>query len=177
MATWTWRSDLNSVGDWPGDSASPTFSALATPGELDAARGLRASQDANAETTFVAPSMSGDRKISKIVIEVRGTSVNTTDEIIIKNLPPLITLFGFRAELVSGTGSTIDPFLGRVGSFTAAALDQFLDNDTPAAWLENAALADERRLFLPDGKLVVRPSPDSGTDNEVKFELLLGCGF
>jgi hypothetical protein len=144
---------------------------------LDAARGLRVSQDANAETTFVAPSMSGDRKISKIVIEVRGTSVNTTDEIVIKNLPPLVTIFGFRAELVSGTGSVIDPLLGRVGSFSASAIDQFLDNATPAAWMENSAAADERRLFLPDGKLVVRPSPDSGSNNEVKFELILGCGF
>lgn len=178
--TWTWRSDVNGAGEWPATSASPSFSATGTSGTVDLKGGRRLAQHKDAESTFVSEAVEGGKRKTIIVLEVLGEDVETDSELIIAGLPPFVTVYSSRfAFSAAGSASTLDPKIGRVASFTANSIDQLLENQTPAAWVDLGDSRDVRRIFCPDGILVVRPAPNTATPTapDVKFEIVIGTGF
>lgn len=93
-------------------------------------------------------------------------------------LPAKGRVLSQRCQLVSGTGTTVDPVLGRVTNPASNASYSIAENATAAASVIN--LADPPIVYSSTGnKLFHRSVPDAGSDNTIHttYEIMEGWGL
>ena len=101
------------------------------------------------------------------------TDVQAGSEATVDNLPKRGIIKRFTARLTSGTGTTINPSIGRAAGFSPNTQDQVLAAPGAAAHVD----AGPVYYFSNDGTLFVVATPDAGTDNAVSYELLIVAGW
>ena len=102
------------------------------------------------------------------------SGVDSGSEAVIENVPRQGCIVRYKATLTGGSGSTINPRIGRTAGFSANTQDQVVA--APGA----AAFIDQTGPFYyssSTGKLYINITPDSGTDNAVAHELLIVNGW
>ena len=110
------------------------------------------------------------------VVQVSETEAGTATEATIQGLPPKGRIRAQIAQLVSGTGTTIDPVLGTATNPAASALTKILGNGTPAAGINNQA-SRPIDYYDVDGTLYHRSICDAGADNAVVTIYLISSGW
>jgi hypothetical protein len=104
------------------------------------------------------------------IVTIEEEDTAAASEVVIANLPSVLTLKSIKTEIVSGTATTVQPALGTAPSFAPATVEYlggqlsavpFLIDQTPL------------KVYLPAGVLVLRSTPDAGADNEIVTELVL----
>lgn len=111
---------------------------------------------------------------SDFEILIDETDCGTTSEAEISDarLPRQFRIYRQTTVLASGSGSTIDPILGRITN--PAGIDVLCENGTAAAAVDNVAVTPIPCYTAdPDGKLYHRSRPDSGTNNVVHSAYLI----
>lgn len=122
--------------------------------------------------TKAAESTSDGRAMT--VFTVAGTSVGASSEFEIDNIPEIGSIVLFQAELVSGTGTTLQPEIGSVTSWTDDTDDEVDVVDTALAWHN---IHTTTHYYAPGNSLFVRPVPDAGSDNVVAFKVGIVSGW
>ena len=97
------------------------------------------------------------------IAEVEASS---TSEFVISGAPQIGTIVLYSAQLVSGAGTTINPILGRSGSFTASTMNHIATNTTTAARINDSTNLRYGGL-ITTGSIFVRSTPNSVTANHV----------
>lgn len=88
------------------------------------------------------------------------TDAGTADEFCL-DVPEFCTLTQYQAKLVSGAGTTINPGIGLVASWSSETLDQVAANVTPGAFICNQGRVS---VTATGGVLYFRSAPDSGVN-------------
>jgi hypothetical protein len=101
------------------------------------------------------------------------TDVQAGSEAMVDGLPKRGIIKRFTATLTGGTGTTINPTIGRASGFSANTQNQVLAAPGAAAHID----AGPVYYFSEDGPLYVVATPDAGTDNAVSYELLIVAGW
>ena len=119
-----------------------------------------------------------ERVNDKRYIEIAFDSAGVSDTHEVKNLPVLCTITRFVAVLVSGTGTTIDPTVGRKSaSYAAGGFDELGSDITGAPAARVGTVAPNQLTLGVDGSLFVRPNADAGVDNAIRVELQIKDGW
>ncbi len=106
------------------------------------------------------------------VLETGAGSSDTTDFI---PVPIKGTIRGYEATLESGSGSTLNPSIGRTSDFVANTQDHVATSTlTPAIHLSDQT---PLRYYAPEGKLYFRSGVNSGSDNTITTEVLITEGW
>lgn len=108
-------------------------------------------------------------------IELLFTAAAAADEIEITGLPDQVTITRLTAVLTAGTGTTVNPAIGRSTGFAAGDFDE-LGSDidgSPAARV--STVADNE--IETNGSLFVQPRVDAAADNTIRMELHVKHGW
>ena len=84
------------------------------------------------------------------------------------------TIRSYKATLTGGTGTTIQPRLGRASSFTDDTQDHLRTEATATAHVHNQS---GLRYYASGGSLFVNSAPNLGADNSVSTQLLITEGW
>ena len=105
------------------------------------------------------------------VVQVSELEAGPATEATIVGLPPKGRVRAQIAQLISGTGTTIDPVLGTATNPAASALTKILDNGTAAAGINNQATRPID-YYDVDGTLYHRSVCDAGLSTVVTIYLI-----
>ena len=105
------------------------------------------------------------------VVQVSETEAGPATEATIQGVPPKGRIRAQISQLVSGTGTTIDPVLGTATNPAASALTKILDNGTAAAGINNQATRPID-YYDVDGTLYHRSVCDAGLNTVVTIYLI-----
>ena len=88
----------------------------------------------------------------------------------IDNLPTAVTITYFKAELVSGTGTTINPSIGNATGWTTTQIEHIATQATTGAFIN-----DQTPLVANtgSGSLFVVSGVDAAADNAVEVVIVL----
>lgn len=112
----------------------------------------------------------------ELLIDETECASTSEAEISDARLPRQFRIYRQATVLASGSGSTIDPILGRITN--PSGLDVLCENGTAAAAVDNVAITPIPCYNADaDGKLYHRSRPDSGTNNVVHSSYLLRAGW
>lgn len=106
-------------------------------------------------------------------VTVTMSNVTTSTEIEINGAPRCGTITRLRWKLTSGSGTSMNPRVGDVASFVADSYDQVAAAETTAA---QAVEVGSNPYCDPNRALFLRPGVNSGSDNTITVELLIGDG-
>jgi hypothetical protein len=111
-------------------------------------------------------------------IVISETSVGAASEWDVSppNFPRAGMIVNFKAVLTAGSGTTIQPSLGRAAAYTAATTDpDFISEQSAAA----ASIADQSAVRFDggSGSLYGRSAVDAGADNSITTEILVVADF
>lgn len=109
-------------------------------------------------------------------IVINETEAGAATEATITGLPIKGRVVSQIAQLVSGTGTTIDPILGTATDPSSNANSIVVENDTAAAAISNLA-SPEVPYITTNGTLYHRSVCDAGADNTVQTTYLLKAGW
>lgn len=109
-------------------------------------------------------------------IELSFTSSTTADEFEITGVPTQATITRLTAVLISGTGTTVNPAVGRTTGFTTGQFDE-LGSDIDGSPAARVSTVANNEVALPDRSLFVQPRVDSGTNNVIRMELHIQDGW
>lgn len=110
----------------------------------------------------------------EILIDETDCAATSEAEISDERLPRQFRIFRQVCVLVSGTGASVDPILGRATN--PSGRDVFAENGTPAATVDNVAVVPIPCYNTDEndpGKLYHRSRPNAGTDNVVRSSYLI----
>lgn len=125
-------------------------------------------------TVTATPSMAGG--VAVVAVSFSETGVTSTSEATIpRGVIPLIgTITSYTATLDSGTGTTIQPAVGRAALFVVSTQDHIASQSAAAAHIRDRTSA---RYNLLDGQdLIIRSTPDAGTNNVVSTAFVIRQG-
>jgi hypothetical protein len=122
-------------------------------------------------TTTITAIGSGD-----YLVQIDELEASATSEATINGVPPKGSVRGQKAQLISGTGTTIDPVLGSATNPAGSALTTILSNGTAAAAINNVA-NPAIPYYDSDGSLFHRSVCDAGADNTVTTVYLISAGL
>ncbi len=106
----------------------------------------------------------GTYKVTVVEEEAQASS-----EFEVPKMPASGTIVSYKTTLVSGSGSTVNPKIGKEATFTEDTQGHVATNDTT-----DSHIRDQTPVrFGCDGSLFVRSGVDSGTDNVIHTELLI----
>ena len=109
------------------------------------------------------------------LISLVETQARDTSEATCLGLPFKGTIMSYEATLTAGSGTTIDPDIGRVTSFSVTGQDNIANNATAAAHIANQ---DRVRYFSSTGKLFIHSNPNNvATDHSISTEILIAEGW
>lgn len=109
-----------------------------------------------------------------VLVQWSSTGVTTSSEEAVIDVPENAIIVRFTATLTGGTGTTINPVIGRASGFTADTQDQVLAAPGAAAHID---VTGPFYYYSEKGTLYVKTAPDAGTDNAVSYELLIIPGW
>ena len=122
-------------------------------------------------TIVVTPVGSGD-----FVVTINEVESGTATEATITGLPIKGEVRFVAAQLVSGTGTTIDPVIGHITNPGASALTKIIENDTAAAGI-NVVSTKPIPYYDEDGTLFYRSICDAGADNVVSVRIYISSSW
>lgn len=109
------------------------------------------------------------------IVRCTETDAAATSEWTIPNsaqLPEFGTITLYKADLTAGTGTTIQPKVGRATGPTAATMDWVGQISAAAAYINDATPL--RYSGLGDGRvLYIRSTVDAGADNAISTEITI----
>lgn len=109
----------------------------------------------------------GRRHFLWLVSEVEAAS---TSEFNLTDAPAVGTVVLYKVTRTAGTGTTVNPALGRATSFTASTQNHIGTNTTTAASISDAT--NLRYSGLTAGKIFVRNTPNSAVaDHAISTEI------
>ena len=97
--------------------------------------------------------------------------------------PTFGTIVSFKSELVSGTGTTIQPILGIATGFTADTFEEISQINTAAAFINDITAipyALAAAFSAPSqnvGTITIRSTPDAAADNAVTTIIIIVHGI
>lgn len=104
-------------------------------------------------------------------IKISETAIDGTSEWSVDNLPEVATMVDYKATLLSGTASTIQPALGAAAAWVANTQDDIAVQQAAAAHVNDQTRV---RMIIPTGNsLYGRTTPDAGADNNVDTEFVI----
>jgi hypothetical protein len=125
-----------------------------------------------AVVTYSTRQVNGRRYVNVTVAE---TEAGPSSEYTIALVHNHWTLMNTRVVLGTGTGTTVQPEMGRSAAWlTTDATKHIAAQDTPAASINDPTV---KALSLLTGELFVRSKVDSGADNVITTELELVEGW
>lgn len=119
----------------------------------------------------ITPIGSGD-----YLVQIDELEAGAATEATIPGLPPKGRVRAQIAQLISGTGTTIDPVLGTTTDPAASSLTTIVSNGTAAAGVNNLA-SPAVTYYDADGQLFHRSVCDAGADNTVTSVYLISSGW
>jgi hypothetical protein len=109
------------------------------------------------------------------LVTLTETEAAAGSEATITGLPVKGTILSYKATLTAGTGTTIDPVIGRAAAFTVSTQNHIASNDAAAAHVHNQ---DPVRYYSSTGTLYIRSTPNNATaDHSITTEILIADGW
>jgi hypothetical protein len=113
--------------------------------------------------------VNGRRHFRWTISEVEAA---TSSEFIITGAPQIGTLVLYNATRTAGTGTTINPLLGRAAAFASGTQNHIATNATTAAHIGDAS--NVRYSGLVSGEIFVRNNPNNVTaDHSISTEIVI----
>lgn len=109
-------------------------------------------------------------------ITIQETEAGAATEATITGLPIKGQIVAQRAQLISGTATTVDPVLGIATDPASNFIDLILSNGTAGAGISNLA-SPPIPYISTTGSLYHRSVCDAGSDNTVTTVYLLKAGW
>lgn len=134
------------------------------------ALGLGFAPDALAASTctVTASQVDGRKHVKAVIVE---TGARDTTEVACSGVPAFGTIVSIEATLTAGTGTTINPILGRAAAFAASTQDHIATATTTAAHLHEQG---STAYYSSTGVLYVRSRPNNTTtDHAISTEILI----
>ncbi len=97
-------------------------------------------------------------------------------EVEVEDLPDQITIERLVCWLGTGTGTVLDPAVGRKTGFALGDFDE-LGADIAGAPAARVGTIEHLQCQLVGGKLFVQPRVDAGSDNAIRVELHIRKGW
>ena len=110
----------------------------------------------------------------RYVVTISETEAGAATEATIAGLPRYGRILRCKANLDSGSGSTIDPILGTASN--PSGVNVVLENGTAAATVDLAP-DPGATYYSAAGALYYRSVCDSGSDNAVSVEIHIAAGW
>lgn len=108
------------------------------------------------------------------IVTISESDASATDEWSVDGLPNIGTILLYQATLESGTGTTIQPKLGKVTGWTQATQDDITEQASAAAHVKDQTPV---RYVLEAGhQLFGISTVDAGADNVVETVLVIAEG-
>lgn len=109
------------------------------------------------------------------VTEAEAQGGGSPSEYSVAGLPRRCTIERFTSVLTAGTGTTVQPRIGRSTGFVNDSIDQIDRADSAAAY---NVITGAVQLDLPDGTLYARSEPDDATaDHSVSTVICITEGW
>lgn len=126
---------------------------------------------------YTATVSSEERRISGrryLIVTVTETEAAAASEYEVTGWPfPIATLVSFKATLTAGTGTTINPSMGKSTGWTANTQDHIGTQTTTAAHID-----DDSHVTFHNGSksLYVKSGVDAGADNSISTVIVFAEG-
>lgn len=129
-----------------------------------------------AYTAVVSPlQINGNFRPRMVRVTILETEARDTSEFSITGLPPYGTIVLYKATLSSGTGTAIQPKIGRAEGFSTTSLDLVGTQESASSYINDAA---PLYFVSPTGTLYIRSSPNSSVaDHTIRTEIVIRFGF
>jgi len=114
------------------------------------------------------------RKGNEIAVAISETSASSSTEATIPIGVQKARIMRQICQVTAGTAATVDPILTRTSG--GSGINVVLENDTAAATCDNS-VSGGVPLFVSDGVLYHKSTPNAGSDNAISTEYYILVGW